>query len=129
MADPAIKVDGLNELRRELRRVKDQELDAEMKQIHQELAREVVALAVPHVPVKSGRLRASVRSSGTVRDAVGRAGGASVPYAGPIHWGWKAHHIEPHPFLTDAAAVLEQNITDRYDRQVAEMLDRTIGRT
>lgn len=118
----------MDELRRELRRVKDSELDDEMKQIHAELAREVVAKAEPNVPVRSGALKASLRAAGTVRDAIGRVGKASVPYAPPIHWGWKARNIAPQPFLTNAAAEIEQDITDRYDRDVAQMLDRVIGR-
>lgn len=126
---PAVRVEGLDELRRNLRRVKDADLDAEMKEIHADLAREVIQRAQPNVPVKSGKLRASLRSTGTVRDAVGRVGKASVPYAAPIHWGWKARGIPPRPFLTDAAEALERGIVDRYDRQVADMLDRVIGRT
>lgn len=128
MPKPSIQVEGLDELRKALRRVKDSELDAEMKQIHAELAREIIAKAQPNVPVRSGALKASLRSAGTVRDAIGRVGKASVPYAAPIHWGWKAHNIAPQPFLTDAAAQIEQGITERYDRQVAEMLDKVIGR-
>lgn len=128
MPTPALRVEGLDELRRELRRVKDSELDQEMKQIHAELAREVIQRAQPNVPVRSGALRASLRGAGTVRDAIGRVGKASVPYAAPIHWGWKARNIPPRPFLTDAAEALEQDIRDRYDRQVADMLDKVIGR-
>lgn len=128
MAKPAIQVDGLDELRRDLRRVKDSELDAEMKQIHQELASEVVAKAQPNVPVKSGALKTSVRSAGTVRDAIGRVGKASVPYAPAIHWGWPKRGIKGRPFLTDAAQAIEKDITDRYDREVGQMLDKVIGR-
>lgn len=118
----------MDELRRELRRVKDTELDQEMKQIHLELARDVLKLAEPNVPVRSGALKGSLRAAGTVRDAVGRVGKASVPYAAPIHWGWKARGIQPQPFLTDAAERLERDITDRYDQEVARMFDKVIGR-
>lgn len=100
-----------------------------MKTIHLELAREVVAKATPNVPVRSGRLRESLRAAGTVRDAIGRVGKASVPYAPVIHWGWAARHIPARPFLTDAAASIERDVADRYDRHVADMLDRVIGRT
>jgi hypothetical protein len=124
----SIQVDGLDELRRELRRVKDRELDDEMKQIHAELARDVLRGAEPNVPVRSGDLLASLRSSGTVRDAIGRVGKASVPYAPPIHWGHPSRGIAPNRFLTDAAERLERDIADRYDRQVAGMLDRVVGR-
>ena len=124
----AIRVDGVDELRRALRQVKDRELDEEMKKIHADLAREIVDRALPNVPVRTGALKASVRSAGTVRDAIGRAGKASVPYAAPIHWGWAKRGIKGRPFLTDAAQAVEKDITERYESQVAEMLDKVIGR-
>lgn len=125
---PAIQVDGLDELRRELRRLKDRELNEAMKAVHKELADEVTKRALPKVPVRTGTLKSTVRSTGTVRDAIGRVGKASVPYAAPIHWGWASRNIPRRPFLTDAAAALERDITDRYDRHVADMLDKVIGR-
>lgn len=124
----SIRVDGLDELRKDLRRVKDSELNDEMKAIHEELARDVLRGAEPNVPVRTGALLASLRAAGTVRDAIGRVGKASVPYAPPIHWGHPARGIAARPFLTDAAARLERDIVDRYDRQVAGMLDRVVGR-
>lgn len=122
MTTPAITVDGVKELRARLRRVKDSELDNEMKAIHQAISHEITQFALPRVPVRTGRLKASVRSSGTVREAVGRVGKKSVPYAAAVHWGWGP------PFLTDAAKRLEHGITQRYDDAVSGMLDRTIGR-
>lgn len=113
---------GLAELQRELRQVKDKDLDKELKAIHEALAKEVVAKALPNVPVKSGALKKSVRAAGTKKDAIGRAGKASVPYAPIVHW--KHGPL----FLTDAAGRIEQNITERYDQQVAAMLDRVVGR-
>lgn len=127
MSQTVVHVDGLDELRRELRKVKDRELDDEMKQIHQDLAKEVLRGATPNVPVRTGALLQSLRSSGTVRDAIGRVGKASVPYAPAIHWGQPSRGIAPQPFLRIAAQRLERDIVDRYDRDVARMLDRVIG--
>jgi len=128
MAKPSIRVEGLDELRRELRRVKDNELNDSMKAIHQELAAEITRRALPNVPVRTGRLKNTVRSAGTVRDAIGRVGKASVPYAAPIHWGWPSRGIPRRPFLVDAAETVERDITERYERAVADMLDKVIGR-
>ena len=128
MARAAIHVEGLTELRRGLRRVKDRELDDEMKKIHEDLAKDVLRLAAPNVPVRTGALLASMRAAGTVRDAIGRVGRASVPYAPPIHWGHPAKGIPANRFLTDAAQRLEADIVDKYDREVAQMLDKVIGR-
>lgn len=122
MPRPGIRVEGADELRRELRRVKDVELNRELKQIHGELAEEVIEKALPNVPVRTGKLKSTVRGSGTVKDAIGRAGKQSVPYAAAVHWKYGP------PFLTDAAAEVERDVVDRYDAAVADMLNRVIGR-
>lgn len=128
MADRfAVHPAGLADLQRELRQVKDKELDNELKAIHKALADEVLARALPNVPEASGALKASVRSAGTKRDAIGRAGKASVPYAPIVHWGWPARGVQSRPFLREASLALEADITDRYDQAVATMLDRVIG--
>lgn len=124
MARVGVHAPALDDLRRELRQVKDRELDKELKAIHLGLAREVVELAEPHVPVKTGALLASLRSAGTVKDAIGRVGKASVPYAPIVHWKYGP------PFLREAAARVERDVVERYDREVEQMLDRVIkGRT
>lgn len=126
MAKAGIRVDGLNELRRDLRKAKDSELNAEMRKIHKELADEVVAKALPNVPVRTGRLRQSVRSAGTVRDAIGRAGNRTAPYAAVIHWGSPRRNIPRRPFLRDAAEQVERDVVDRYEKAVAKMFDRVL---
>lgn len=128
MPSPSIEVEGLKELRKKLRQVKDSALNDEMKAIHVALAAEITRRALPRVPVDSGALKASVRSSGTVRDAVGRVGKKAVPYAPIIHWGWPKRGIPRRQFLRDAAEVLERDIVDRYDDAVASMLERVITR-
>lgn len=126
MAKPSIEVEGLNELRKALRQAKDKELNETMREIHRELAREIVQRALPNVPVKTGKLKATVRAAGTIRDAIGRAGKATVPYAPPIHWGWPKRNIKPNPFLVDAAETIERDIVDRYDKAVSDMLNRLV---
>jgi uncharacterized protein involved in cysteine biosynthesis len=129
VARPAVLAPDVDKLRRELRRVKDVELEAELKALHLDIAREIVELAEPLVPVLTGALLDDVRASGNVTGALGRVGGKSVPYAPPIHWGWKARSIPATPFLQDAAAQIEESgsgIVDRYDAAVARMLERVI---
>lgn len=124
MPGAAIHAPGLDRLRRELRQVKDRELDDELKAIHLGLAADVVELAEPNVRVKSGAMLDTLRAAGTVKDAIGRVGKASLPYVPAQHWKYGP------PFLTDAAAQLERDIRERYDAAVAQMLDRVIkGRT
>lgn len=113
---------GLIELRAKLREVKDKAFNDELKKIHKSIAEEILHLAGPNVPVDSGALKRSLRAAGTLKDAIGRVGSASVPYAAIVHWKYGP------PFLTDAAGKIEQTVVDRYDSDVADMLDRVIGR-
>lgn len=78
------------------------------------------------MPVDSGALKRSVRSSGTKASAIGRAGRKSTPYAAPIHWGWRRRNIRSRPFLTDAAKKVERDITNRYELAISQMLDRVV---
>lgn len=126
MVQPAITVDGVRELRKQLRQVKDKELDDELKAIHKGIADEIIQRALPNVPVKTGALKRSVRSSGSLNAAVGRAGRKTVPYAAPIHWGWRKRNIRARPFLTDAAEAIERDITDRYEQAITQLLERVV---
>lgn len=87
-------------------------------------ARIVAEVGAAKAPKVTGRLAASVRGSGAKTQAVARAGGAAVPYAGPIHWGWPARNIEPQPFLADALEETESVWSPVYERAV----DRAIAK-
>jgi hypothetical protein len=69
--------------------------------------------AMPRVPVRSGKLKSTMRVSASTRSGSVRAGGKrSAPYAGPIHFGWPNRPqlqrswyggpIRPNPFLYSA---------------------------
>lgn len=92
-----VNVEGLDELRRVLRRVGNKELQATLKAAHQAAARVVVLKALPHVPARSGRLRTSVRALGSQKSGRALAGGARVPYAAAIHWGRKEGNVGSPP--------------------------------
>lgn len=124
MVAPAIKVEGIKELNRQLRQVKNRGYDDELKAIHKGIAEEVNRVAVRRVPVQTGALRRSIRASGTKAAAVGRAGKKSVPYAPKIHWGGRG--VRARPFLREAAETVERDIVGRYDRAIAALLDKAI---
>lgn len=76
----------------------------------------------------TGRLVRSIRPSSTVTTAIVRAGNASVPYAGPIHWGWlydKQYqiykNITPNPFLAKALGYNRDIILATYKEQVDKL--------
>lgn len=107
----AVELEGAAKLRRALKKA-GHDL-TELKAEHAKIAKLVAGRAAMRAPVKTGRLRESIRSSGTNAAAVVRAGRASVPYAGPIHWGWPSRPkpakgwrggpIKATPFIYDAA--------------------------
>lgn len=129
-SSPALQVVGARELRQSARRVG---VDlSELKDAHRAAADLVVARARELAPVgvgtrRPGALRDSVRASGTKTAAIVRAGGARVPYAMPIHWGWGRRHIAAQPFLSAAARQTEPGWTELYLRAVDAALDKIEG--
>jgi len=126
MAQPAIRIEGGRELRRAFREAGDDMSD--LKDLHKRLADDVADSAKRKVPVRSGRLQRSIRGSGTktaarVRTGNNRKSGpTSVPYAGPIHFGWGARGIRPQPFLYEALDDRRHEVMDAYNRQVREII-------
>ncbi|GAA0898703.1 hypothetical protein GCM10009551_107070 [Nocardiopsis tropica] len=68
-----------------------------------------------------------MRTGATQRAGVVRAGRASVPYAGPIHWGWEARGIRAQPFLSDAARSSEAAWLQVYDAHIDRIIDNIRG--
>lgn len=124
-ATAGIQVQGAKELRATLKRAGEDLGD--LKAAHAEAAQLVTGVSRARAPKRSGRLASNVRGSGAATAATIRVGGASVPYAGPIHYGWPAHNIEPQPFITEAAQSTEPAWVALYDRAVEKILDRVKG--
>src|SRR5687768_11830190 len=91
---PAVRVEGLREVRKQLRDFEDAVGKTMLKTAHKQLSEKVVKLAEPRVPVKTGALAGSVRPLGSVSGATVKAGGSKVPYAAAIHFG-----VGPRPGL------------------------------
>ena len=123
---PALQIEGGRKLRRAFREVGDDMSD--LKELHKRLADDVADSAKRKVPVRSGRLERSVRGSGTktaARVDAGnnrKSGPSSVPYAGPIHFGWGARGIRPQPFLYDALDDRREAVVRAYNDQVREII-------
>jgi hypothetical protein len=125
-AAPAYRIEGARELRKQLRAASGDLSD--LKAAHAEAGRIVEPVAKGRVPVRSGALRASVRSSGTATTAVIRAGYARVPYARPIHWGWPARNIRRNAFAWDAIKETQPRWMLAYKRAVDGILSRVRGK-
>jgi hypothetical protein len=121
----SVKVEGLRELQRELRRLEETELRKELRGINKDAARIVADEGKARAPSRTGRLAASITPKGEQRGAVVQAGSASrVPYAGPIHFGWAARNIEPNPFLYDALSDRWSEVYNSYQKALDDLVDR-----
>jgi phage gpG-like protein len=117
------------QLQRELRRIADTDLKNELAAANKDIAQAIVDKAMPNIPVRSGRLRASVRALGNQSGAVGKAGSASVRYAAAIHWGRKRGGvITARPFLRDAAKSIEDDAVKTYEERVYRLFERVSSR-
>lgn len=133
---PTVQVEGVDELRAAIRAIKDKELAGQLKDSNKSAAQIVVDRALPNVPVRSGRLRSSVRALGSQRSGQAKAGKANVPYAAAIHWGRRAGNvgrppgnrtgaspIGGRPFLWDAAQAVESQVAEQYERDIDRLMD------
>src|SRR4029077_550589 len=125
MAGPVVELEGGRRLRSTLKKAAG-DLD-DLKDVHAQVAAMVSAKAAATAPRRSGRLAASVRGSKAAGSAVVRAGGARVPYAGVIHYGWPRRHIGPQPFLTAAAHATEPAWTQVYLTGLDRILSHVQG--
>lgn len=121
MADMSIR--GLPELRSGLKAISDQ-APKELRKANLDAAKAVVARALPNVPVRTGKLRQSVKALATERAARMKAGGTvAVPYAPAVHWGTGSregqrgpHNIKPNPFLWNARETLAKEMKADYEK-------------
>ena len=121
--DQVVKTEilGLREVQRDLNKLGD-DTKNEMKDTHKAAAEVVVMGAVRLVPYRTGALAASIRALATKSSGRVRAGSASVPYAGPIHFGWPARAIKPNPFIYDALDDRRDDIRELYDERIDELI-------
>jgi hypothetical protein len=115
-----VRIEGLSAVLRKLRQAGAD--SGEMSELMHSLGNIVVGAA--DVPVKSGRLKATLRAGRGKTKAVVRAGFASVPYAGVQHYGWPARNISAKPFLTDALQANQAQIFSALERGIDDLLKK-----
>lgn len=124
----AIKADGARELRRKLRQAGEDV--TQLKDLHQRLADDVAGTAKTKVPVRTGRLRDSIKGKAYTSKARVEAGNnrksgrTAVQYSGPIHFGWSSRNIKPQPFLYEALDVRRQEVIEAYNAQIKQLVNR-----
>lgn len=119
----AERIPGLRANQRALRAVSE-DTKTEMKDVHREAAEIVAADARRRAPVRSGRLRSSIRATAVLsggRVRLGFGGGVPALYAGPIHFGWPARRIRPQPFVYDALDPRRPDVLKLYEERMDEL--------
>lgn len=122
----SIRVRGLNEAVRALKLVGVPA--KEIAQAGYEAGQVVANEARTLVPVKTGALKGTIRVAKQQRKVVVRAGGARVPYANPIHWGWFRRGIMPNPFFSKALKLNIEEIYTRYFDNMNKLIQKYGGK-
>lgn len=122
----SIRVRGLNEAVRALKLVGVPA--KEIAQAGYEAGQIVADEARTLVPVKTGALKSSIRVAKQQRAIIVRAGGARVPYANPIHWGWFRRGIKPNPFFSKALKLNIDEIYTRYFKNLNDLVKKYGGK-
>lgn len=126
MARAVYEVEGGKQLRRTLKAAGVSL--ASLKNVHKAAAALAAAAAARKAPRVTGRLAGNVRAGATQRAGIVRAGGARIPYAGPIHWGWSKRNISANPFMVDAAKQTEPQWVQLYADYTEKALETIEGK-
>jgi HK97 gp10 family phage protein len=121
-----IKVVNLKEITKALREIGVPN-DA-IKDAGKQSADAVIGEAQRIVPVRSGKLRDSIRLTANARGRVqiqagnNRTSKSGVPYANPIHWGWFKRNIKPQPFFVKALGLTRDEVYEKYMNNMAKLI-------
>jgi hypothetical protein len=96
---------------------------AEIKAAGSEAGELVAGQARLLAPVRTGRLRNSIRVSKALNKVSVSAGNnKSIPYANPIHWGWFKRNIKPQPFFVKALGITRDEVYRNYYRSLDKLI-------
>jgi hypothetical protein len=123
------KVEGAAQLRRTLKRAGDDLSD--FSALNRAAAVTVANRARQKAPVGpefGGHIRDTIRSSGTKRAAIVRAGNnRKMPYAPSLHWGWPARGQAAQPWVSDAAQETEPQWVETYWAGLNQIINKVKG--
>ena len=125
MSQPTVEIEGLNKLLRALEKL-DDEAKQSFKDVGGRVGKLVAEQGREEAPVRSGALQRTIRAVNTGRGAKVRAGTAKVPYAGPIHFGWRSRNITPNNFLYRAVDKKVDVALDMYLEEVHKIWNRNV---
>ena len=122
MPSGGVRVDGLSKVIRQLKAF-GLEID-DLKTAFAAIAAEGAAAVAKHAPRRTGRLASNVRGNRAQSKAVVRAGGAAVPYAGPINYGWRARNIEPAHYMQKGDQEMQPIAVRRLEAEIEKQITK-----
>lgn len=135
MAKPGYKIElkGFQKFQREA--IKAGNRLGDLKAAYVRAGRIILDAAQKRVPVRSGTLRKSGRSSKLGNKPVKRVtrtvtvsyGRKKIPYANPIHWGWQKRNINENPWLSKAAQKSEKRWLKVFERDIRRIMKKVKG--
>ncbi|MGY5131274.1 hypothetical protein ACWGJW_02435 [Streptomyces nigrescens] len=129
-----VQVEGLREMQRQIRQLKDRELNKKVRLVNKAAAELVKPEAVQASPdgrrdaksskrYRPGKLDKSVKVVASTKSAVIKAGSAArVPYAAAIHFGYRKRNIRPNRFLFRAMARKGRQVGELYEREIHTLM-------
>lgn len=122
-----LKVSGLTAVTRALLEMGLQVDD--LKDAFSDIADQGARVAAQNVRSRTGRLAGDIRGNRARSKAVVTAGRVSVPYAGPINYGWAAHNIDPQGFMQKADVAMQPYSLRRLEDEINRQINRRGLRT
>jgi hypothetical protein len=129
-----IRVDGLREFQRNVRTLRDKELNKAVREANKASGEVLVPQAKHESPdghrdsksnkrYRPGKLDKSIKVTASAKGAVIKAGSAArVPYAAAIHFGFKRRNIKPNRFLFRAMARKSTDVAETYERRITAVV-------
>jgi len=125
MAEYTVSVKGLREVVRSFNQYEGAIKD--LKEANYAIGSKVSKTASAIAPNASGALAGSIRANRAKQKVQIKAGGAAVPYAGVIEYGWPARGIEAQPFLRRAAWTDRNYVKEQYSQNIQAIGRKYIG--
>jgi hypothetical protein len=131
-----VEIVGLRELQKTLKRLSDSgEWTKELRDTNKRSAEIVADRAKALAPVRTGKLRSSIRARGSQREGSIAGGGARVPYFGFIDFGGtirfrQSSRVISRPYLRGGRILYRalderrDRVVDAYEQAVSDLLSR-----
>lgn len=119
----AVQVQGLKELQAGLKHL-DDKMPKELNKVSKASAEVVATHARGIAPRRSGKFANAIKPSGTTKGGFVKLGG--LAYHRVIHFGWAAHNISPQPVLYDALDARRDEVVEKFEREVAALVDKVV---